>query len=232
MSEVKRIQYAEGVFSLDEQEAGELRLKFAQSGVLVLNLVSSPGSGKTTLLERTITDLSPEFKMAVIEGDQQTSRDADRIARTGVAVHQINTISGCHLDAEMVTNALEYFDLNELDVLFIENVGNLVCPAAFDLGEDFRVLTLSVTEGEDKPLKYPNMFMSSHTILVNKKDLVETLGFNLDECLGYIHRINPGATVFDLSARSGEGMKDWYAWLRNAAAAKKAKKGIQAAADQ
>jgi len=228
MSEVKRIQYAEGVFSLDEQQARDLRLKYAQSGVLVLNLVSSPGSGKTTLLERTITDLRSELRMAVIEGDQQTTRDADRIARTGAAVHQINTMSGCHLDADMVTKALDNFDLDELDVLFIENVGNLVCPAAFDLGEDFRVLTLSVTEGEDKPLKYPNMFMSSHTILVNKKDLVEILGFNLDECLGYIRRINPEATVFAVSARSGEGMDHWYAWLRNAARTKKANKGSMA----
>jgi hydrogenase nickel incorporation protein HypB len=231
MSEVKRIQYAEGVFSLDEQQAKELRLKFAQSGVLVLNLVSSPGSGKTTLLERTITELNSELKMAVIEGDQQTSRDADRITKTGVPVHQINTISGCHLDADMVTKALEYFDLSELDVLFIENVGNLVCPAAFDLGEDFRVLILSVTEGEDKPLKYPNMFMTSHTVLVNKKDLVEMLEFNLDECLGYVRRINPNAAVFSLSARSGEGMEHWYAWLKNAVATKKANKASPAATE-
>jgi hydrogenase nickel incorporation protein HypB len=216
MSEAKIIQPEEGIFSLDEKLARDLRMQFNESGVLVLNLVSSPGSGKTTLLERTISDLKFELKMGVIEGDQQTSRDAERIAKTGAAVHQINTLAGCHLDAAMIQKAIANFDLNRLDVLFIENVGNLVCPAAFDLGEDFRVLTLSVTEGEDKPLKYPNMFMSSQVILINKKDLVETLGFRMDECLGYINRIVPNAVVFDLSARSGEGMENWYAWLRDA----------------
>lgn len=221
MSESKVIQTEEGVFSLDEKLAEDLRLQFARSGVLVLNLVSSPGSGKTTLLERTISDLRPELRMGVIEGDQQTSRDADRIEKTGAAVHQINTLAGCHLDAAMIQKAIANFDLSRLDVLFIENVGNLVCPAAFDLGEDFRVLTLSVTEGEDKPLKYPAMFMSSQVVLVNKKDLVETLGFNMDECLGFIKRISPDALVFEVSARSGEGMESWYTWLRAAVAGKK-----------
>jgi hydrogenase nickel incorporation protein HypB len=221
MPDTKIIQATESVFSENERKAKVLRRKFAKKSVLVLNLVSSPGSGKTTLLERTAYDLKNELKMGVIEGDQQTSRDAKRIAKTGVAVRQINTLSGCHLDAVMIDKALKSFNLENLDVLFIENVGNLVCPSEFDLGEDFRVLTLSVTEGEDKPLKYPNMFMSSHVILVNKTDLVSVLGFKMDECMGYIKRINPNAAVFQLSARSGAGMKKWYRWLEEAISAKK-----------
>ena len=224
MPETKIIQATESVFSENERKARGLRRRFAKSGVLVLNLVSSPGSGKTTILERTATDLRSELKMGVIEGDQQTSRDADRIARTGILAQQINTLSGCHLDAPMVDKALAAFDLDNLDVLFIENVGNLVCPAEFDLGEDFRVLPLSVTEGEDKPIKYPTMFMTAHVILINKIDLVSILEFRMDECRGYINRINPKATVFELSARSGEGMENWYNWLRNAVKVKKASK--------
>lgn len=204
----------EAVFSESNRRAQQLRKKFAESGVLVLNLVSSPGSGKTTILERTAMELNSEFRMGVIEGDQQTSNDADRIAKTGVAVQQINTISGCHLDAPMIEKALETFDLNNLDILFIENVGNLVCPAEFDLGEDYRVLPLSVTEGEDKPLKYPVMFLSADIVLVNKVDLVSVLGFNMDECHEYIKRINSKAIIFDVSARSDEGMENWYNWLR------------------
>lgn len=221
MEQSRIIQVTESIFSENERVAKVLRQKFADSGVLVLNLVSSPGSGKTTILERTGTDLKSELNMGVIEGDQQTSNDADRIARTGVAAVQINTMAGCHLDAPMVEKALESFDLDKLDILFIENVGNLVCPAEFDLGEDFRVLALSVTEGEDKPIKYPVMFMSAQVILVNKIDLVPILGFKMDECTGYLKRVNSQATLFELSARSGEGMEHWYQWLRQAVQTKK-----------
>ncbi|WP_094607529.1 Hydrogenase maturation factor HypB [Sporomusa silvacetica DSM 10669] len=224
MEESRIIQVTESIFSENERVAKVLRQKFADSGVLVLNLVSSPGSGKTTILERTAMDLKSELKMGVIEGDQQTSNDADRIARTGIFAQQINTMSGCHLDAPMIDKALRNFDLDNLDVLFIENVGNLVCPAEFDLGEDFRVLALSITEGEDKPIKYPLMFMSAQTILVNKIDLLSILGFKMEECSGYIKRINPNAMVFELSARSGEGMENWYQWLRQAVQTKKAGK--------
>jgi len=224
MTETKIIRATESVFRENDRLAKKIRQKFTQSGVLVLNLVSSPGSGKTTILERTAADLKSELKMGVIEGDQQTSRDAERIAKTGISSIQINTMSGCHLDAAMIAKAVDHFDLEDLDVLFIENVGNLVCPAAFDLGEDYRVLTLSVTEGEDKPIKYPNMFMTSHVVLINKTDLCSVLGFQMDECLGYVRRINSAAKVFELSARSGEGMDEWYRWLREEVKAKKTKK--------
>ncbi|MFY9398846.1 MAG: hydrogenase nickel incorporation protein HypB [Desulfomonilia bacterium] len=223
MTETKVIKANESLFRENERFANKLRKRFAQAGVLVLNLVSSPGSGKTTILERTATDLKHELKMAVIEGDQQTSRDAERIEKTGIASIQINTISGCHLDAAMIVKALEHLDIDNLDVLFIENVGNLVCPAAFDLGEDCRVLTLSVTEGEDKPIKYPNMFMSSQLVLLNKRDLCEVLDFQMDECLGYVRRINSKAKVFVVSARTGEGMDEWYEWLKGSVQAKKAR---------
>lgn len=191
------------------------RSLFREKGIFTLNLVSSPGSGKTTLLERTLRDLRESSRCAVIEGDQQTSNDADRIAATGVPVRQINTGAGCHLDAHMVSHALEHFDLDALDLLFVENVGNLVCPAAFDLGEDHKVVVLSVTEGEDKPLKYPQMFHNSTVMLLNKIDLLPHLDFNVAKCLEMARRVNPGIVVFQLSARTGEGMAEWYGWLKN-----------------
>jgi hydrogenase nickel incorporation protein HypB len=153
-------------------------------------------------------------RCAVIEGDQQTSNDADRIAATGVPVRQINTGAGCHLDAHMVSHALEHFDLERLDLLFVENVGNLVCPAAFDLGEDHKVVVLSVTEGEDKPLKYPQMFHNSTVMLLNKIDLIPHLDFDVAACLEMARRVNPGIIIFQVSARTGEGMPEWYCWLR------------------
>lgn len=221
MSEKKIIKPVEGIYEGNFKIAQKLRRTFVEKGILALNLVSSPGSGKTTLLERTISDLAGKIKMAVIEGDQQTSRDAERIRNAGASAHQINTISGCHLDAAMVSKAIDHFDLDALDVLFIENVGNLVCPAAYDLGEDYRALVLSVTEGEDKPIKYPNMFMGSPIILANKIDLVSILEFDMDACLGYVRRVNADATVFQVSARSGEGLDSWYQWLLKALETKK-----------
>lgn len=187
---------------------------FCEKGIFTLNLVSSPGSGKTTILEQTLRNLSGTAECAVIEGDQQTSNDADRIAATGVPVRQINTLAGCHLDARMVSHALEYFDLNTLDLLFVENVGNLVCPAAFDLGEAHKVVVLSVTEGEDKPAKYPQMFHNSTVMLLNKIDLLPYLDFNVATCLEMARRVNPGIVIFELSARTGEGMTAWYEWLK------------------
>lgn len=189
------------------------RALFRQKGIFVLNLVSSPGSGKTTLLERTLRDLSARFRCAVIEGDQQTDNDARRIAATGVPVRQINTGAGCHLDAHMVMHGTEGFDLDNLDLLLIENVGNLVCPAAFDLGEHHKVAVLSVTEGEDKPLKYPQMFHNSTVMLLNKTDLLPHLEFDVEQCLEYARRVSPGITIFQVSARTGEGMDEWYRWL-------------------
>ncbi|GAB4298229.1 MAG: hydrogenase nickel incorporation protein HypB [Desulfuromonadia bacterium] len=200
------------VLEKNDRLAAENRRLFQSNGVLALNLVSSPGSGKTTLLERTLTDCADRFRCAVIEGDQQTDNDARRIAATGVPVKQINTGAGCHLDAHMVGHAMQEFSLDRLDILFIENVGNLVCPASFDLGEDAKVVVLSVTEGEDKPLKYPQMFHNSRLMLLNKIDLLPHLSFDLDRCVEYARRVNPYIDVIRVSARTGEGMEEWYRW--------------------
>jgi len=201
------------ILARNDRLAAANRAIFAQHGIFVLNLVSSPGSGKTTLLERTLKDLSGRFRCAVIEGDQQTDNDAVRIAATGVPVRQINTGTGCHLDAHMVRHALDHFDLHQLDILLIENVGNLVCPASFDLGEHHKTVVLSVTEGEDKPLKYPQMFHAADVMLLNKVDLLPHVEFSVDRCLEMARRVRPDATIFQVSARSGAGMDAWYAWL-------------------
>lgn len=190
------------------------RALFKDKGIFVINLVSSPGSGKTTLLERTLRDLSNKLSCAVIEGDQQTDNDARRIAETGVPVRQINTGAGCHLDAKMIMDGTEAFDLDNLDLLLIENVGNLVCPAAFDLGEHHKVTVLSVTEGEDKPIKYPQMFHNSTVMLLNKIDLLPYLDFDVEKCKEYARTVNPEIIIFELSAKSGEGMEAWYNWLK------------------
>ena len=207
------ISIEEDILSKNNRLAAFNRALFKEKGIFVLNLVSSPGSGKTTLLERTLRDLSATKRFAVIEGDQQTDNDAQRIATTGVPVRQINTGAGCHLDAHMVMHGTEGFDLDNLDVLLIENVGNLVCPAAFDLGEHHKVAVLSVTEGEDKPLKYPQMFHNSAVLLLNKTDLLPYLDFDVEACRNYARRINPDIVIFEISARSGEGMEAWYQWL-------------------
>ncbi|MFZ1640264.1 MAG: hydrogenase nickel incorporation protein HypB [Candidatus Contendobacter sp.] len=190
------------------------RRLFETRGLLALNLVSSPGSGKTSLLARTLEALREEMPLAVIEGDQQTSRDADRLRATGVPAIQVNTGKGCHLDAHMIGHAFESLALPEGGVLFIENVGNLVCPAGFDLGEAHKVVVLSVTEGEDKPLKYPNMFAAADLLLLNKIDLLPHLDFDVEQCLEYARRANPDLVVLRLSARTGEGVADWLDWLR------------------
>lgn len=189
------------------------RTLFAEHGIFVVNLLSSPGAGKTALLERTLSDLAGRFRCAVIEGDQQTDLDATRIAATGVPVVQVNTGAGCHLDAGMVARACERLDLNALDILFIENVGNLVCPAAFDLGEKHKALVLSVTEGEDKPLKYPPMFAAAALLLLNKTDLLPYLDFDVTACRQMARSIRPGMAILEVSARSGAGMQGWYDWL-------------------
>lgn len=182
-------------------------------GVLALNLVSSPGSGKTTLLCKTIEAL-PDMPLAVIEGDQQTSADADRIRATGARAIQINTGKGCHLDAQMVGRAIEALAPVQRSLLFIENVGNLVCPAGFDLGEDCKVAILSVTEGEDKPLKYPDMFTAARLAILNKIDLAPHCDVDMDLYAANLRRINPGIEILTLSARTGEGMAGWIGWLR------------------
>jgi len=181
--------------------------------VLCLNLVSSPGSGKTTILEKTIKALIPTRKIAVIEGDQQTLLDADRIEKAGAPAIQINTGSGCHLDARMVELALQKLEIEFGSILFIENVGNLVCPALFDLGEMKRVVVISVTEGDDKPLKYPYMFQSSHLCIINKSDLLPYVDFDTEKAISYARSINPKLEFIVLSAKTGEGMEEWYKWL-------------------
>ena len=186
------------------------------AGVLTLNLVSSPGAGKTTLLTATIAAVSGDIKVAVIEGDQETANDAERIRETGVPAVQINTGRGCHLDAHMIGHALDRLALEEGGVLFIENVGNLVCPAAFDLGEHHKVAILSVAEGDDKPLKYPDMFAASDLMILSKIDLLPYVDFDVGRCIEYARRINPDIHVLQLSARNGEGMAAWTAWIAEA----------------
>lgn len=194
--------------------AGANRALFAEQEVFVLNLVSSPGSGKTSLLERTLRDLEPYCRFAVVEGDQQTDNDAQRIAATGVPVKQVNTGAGCHLDAYMVGHAVEEFELKSLDGVLIENVGNLVCPATFDLGEHHKVVVLSVTEGEDKPLKYPAMFHHADLMLLNKVDLLPHLDFEVEKCKAFARQVNPDIRILEVSAKTGQGMDAWYTWLK------------------
>ncbi|MFO7608992.1 MAG: hydrogenase nickel incorporation protein HypB [Candidatus Krumholzibacteriia bacterium] len=187
---------------------------FEAKGILALNLVSSPGSGKTTLLERTIGDLGGEVPVAVIEGDQQTLRDADRIAAAGAPVIQVNTGHGCHLDAAMVRRAVGELAPADGSLLMIENVGNLVCPALFDLGEAAKVVIISVTEGDDKPLKYPTMFAAAGLCVINKIDLLPYVDFDPDRCEQAARGVNPGLEFLRVSATTGEGLDAWYAWLR------------------
>jgi hydrogenase nickel incorporation protein HypB len=214
LSQSRMVQIEQDILSKNDGYARDNRRLFQQRGVLALNLVSSPGSGKTTLLTRTLTDLRDGLDLAVIEGDQETSLDAERIRATGVASVQINTGKGCHLDAHMVGHAATDLDLRQGAVLFIENVGNLVCPAAFDLGEAYKIVILSVTEGEDKPLKYPDMFHAADLMLINKIDLLPHLDFDVGRCIDAAHCINPGLQILQVSARSGAGLDAWYDWLR------------------
>jgi hydrogenase nickel incorporation protein HypB len=189
---------------------------FEAKNLLALNLVSSPGSGKTALLERTINDLGDAVPIYVIEGDQQTMNDADRIAATGAPVVQINTGKGCHLDADMVNKALKKLNPAEGSVVMIENVGNLVCPAMFDLGETARVVIMSVTEGDDKPIKYPDMFHSAQLCIINKTDLLPYVSFSVEKAKEYALRVNGRLSFLEVSATTGEGMEKWYHWLRHA----------------
>lgn len=187
---------------------------FEALDILALNLVSSPGSGKTSLIERTIREMKDLYLFFIIEGDQQTTIDADRIHATGAPVIQVNTGQGCHLDADMVNRAFRELDLTQQAILMIENVGNLVCPALFDLGESRRVVIMSVTEGEDKPVKYPFIFRSSGLCIINKTDLLPYLDFDLDKAREYAKMVNPDIEIIELSVKTGEGMDLWYEWLK------------------
>ncbi len=219
LSQERTISIERDILAKNNAFADANRSRLREAGVFAVNLLSSPGSGKTSLLVRAITDLKDRWPMAVIEGDQQTSNDADRIRRTGAQAVQINTGKGCHLDAHMVGCALEQVSLEPAGLLFIENVGNLVCPAAFDLGEACKVVVLSVTEGEDKPLKYPDMFAAADLMLLNKSDLLPHLDFDVDACLTAALRVNPRLQILTVSARSGEGLAAFYAWIEGRAAA-------------
>jgi hydrogenase nickel incorporation protein HypB len=201
------------ILSENNKMAERNRGFFEGKNITCLNLVSSPGSGKTTILEKTIQSLIPSQKIYVIEGDQQTMRDAERIEKSGAPAIQINTGSGCHLDANMIHLALKKLEITSNSLLFIENVGNLVCPALFDLGELKRVVVISVTEGDDKPLKYPYMFRSSNLCLINKTDLLPYVDFNTDAVMKYARQMNPDLEFILISAKTGEGMKEWFEWI-------------------
>jgi hydrogenase nickel incorporation protein HypB len=207
------IQIERNILAKNAEYAAANRTRFAAAGVTAFNVMSSPGSGKTTLLVRAITDLRCRYPVAVIEGDQQTSNDAERIRSTGTPAVQINTGKGCHLEAHMVGHALDELPLAAGGLLFIENVGNLVCPAAFDLGEARKVVVFSVTEGEDKPIKYPDMFAAADLLIINKADLLPYLEFDLARTIAYTQRVNPGIEALVVSARTGEGMSKFYEWI-------------------
>ncbi len=203
----------QAVMQKNDALASRNRAWFSGREILALNLVSSPGSGKTSILERTIIDLKGKTPICVIEGDQQTANDAQRIKDSGAPSVQINTGTGCHLEADMVMVGLKALKPETGSIVMIENVGNLVCPALFDLGETAKVAILSVTEGEDKPIKYPHMFQASDLMLLNKTDLLPHLDFDVEECLAYAREVNPSIRIIQLSAKTGEGMEDWYEWL-------------------
>jgi len=208
------ISLEQAVMAKNDRAAQSNRLWLEERGIFALNLVSAPGAGKTTLLERTLNDLAQDLSITVVEGDQETQLDAQRIQATGCRAVQINTGAGCHLDSEMVAKGLQALRPALNSIVMIENVGNLVCPALFDLGENARVALLSVTEGEDKPLKYPQMFRSSQLMLLNKIDLLPHIRFSVDQCIEYARRVNPALLVMQVSATTGAGMAAWYQWLR------------------
>jgi hydrogenase nickel incorporation protein HypB len=209
----RTVAIEEAILAKNDHLAEHNRIWLADRGITAFNLMSSPGSGKTSLLERTIAELSAERPICVIEGDQETTFDAERIRRAGARAVQINTGAGCHLDAPMVQRAIDALDPEPGSLLFIENVGNLVCPALFDIGEHAKVVIISVTEGHDKPLKYPHMFSAADLVIVNKTDLMPYVDFDLEIFGEYARRLNPDISILPLSARTGEQLQAWYGWL-------------------
>ena len=209
------VELRRGILKKNDELAAGLRERYTAGGVLVLNLVSSPGTGKTAFLERTLRELRERgSKVAALVGDLETDNDARRLAASGAPVRQINTHGICHLDAEMISKHLDGWELADLDFLFIENVGNLVCPSSYDLGEKIRVALLSVTEGEDKPLKYPTLFNSADAAVITKMDIAEPCGFDRELALRNINEIRPGIRIFETSAKTGAGMEEWLAYLQ------------------
>lgn len=219
LSTAQKVQIERDILGANNEIAARNRRFFEEAGILALNLVSSPGAGKTTLLVETIRRLGTALPLAVIEGDQQTSVDAERIRGAGARALQVNTGKGCHLNADQVERALAVLQPVQDSLLFIENVGNLVCPSAFDLGEAHKVVVLSVTEGEDKPLKYPDMFAASSLLVLNKIDLLPHVDFDVERAVGYARRVRPGLDVLQVSAKTGAGMQAWLAWIRRGAEA-------------
>jgi hydrogenase nickel incorporation protein HypB len=217
-TDARTIALERAVLAKNDQLAETNRRRLTASGILALNLVSSPGSGKTTLLERTIRDLGTDVPLVVIEGDQATEHDSARIRAAGARALQVNTGTGCHLDAEMVGRALDALAPAANSVVMIENVGNLVCPALFDLGERAKVAILSVTEGADKPAKYPHLFAAADVMIVNKIDLLPYVDFDVQRCIDYARAVRPGIEVILLSATTGENLEAWYAWISEARA--------------
>ncbi|WP_251424829.1 hydrogenase nickel incorporation protein HypB [Veillonella agrestimuris] len=209
-----QVEVKTNVLAKNDAIADTLRQRFEEKNIFVFNLMGSPGAGKTSLLEATLQDLSKDYNIAVIEGDLFTNQDAERIHALGVPVIQINTVGGCHLDAHMIEDALEELDLDALDMIIIENVGNLVCPAEFEIGEAMKVTVLSVTEGEDKPLKYPLIFKESKAVLLNKIDLLPYVPFNREQALKDINNLNPTGAVFEVSCTAKDGLAPWLAWVR------------------
>jgi len=216
-----KVDVVRNILEANDAVAAELNADLTARGILSLNLMSSPGSGKTTLLERTLTDLKHEFSMAVIEGDCQTENDARRVAATGARAVQINTAGGCHLDSSMVRDAAASMGLDGIDILVVENVGNLVCPAEFSVGEDYKVTILSVTEGDDKPEKYPFIFAESKVMILNKVDLLPYVNFSVERASAFARSVNKDIEIFTLSATTGQGMDAWYDWLRRERAKKR-----------
>lgn len=209
-----KVPLGQKILSRNEECARKNREFFGKHNICCLNVISSPGAGKTSLLVRTIQDLKDELQIGVIEGDIETDNDARKILAAGAQAFQIETKGACHLSAEQVYNALKMIDAEEMDLIFIENVGNLVCPSAFDLGESKRVVILSVPEGDDKPAKYPGTFAGASVVLINKIDLIEHIDFSLQRVLADIHTVNPNAKIFQLSAKTSEGTAAWYDWLK------------------
>jgi hydrogenase nickel incorporation protein HypB len=214
------VEIASNLMVKNDALAAKLRLRFAESGTLVVNMLSSPGSGKTALLEETLGRLSRTYRVGALVGDQATANDAERLSRSGAPVRQITTAAECRLDAEMITNALSGWDVGRLDVLFIENVGNLICPAEYDLGEDLRTVLFSVTEGEDKPLKYPLAFNTSHVTVVTKIDIAEAVGYDRAAAAASIEAVHPGMPILELSTRTGVGVAAWLQLLEQRKRAK------------
>ena len=208
-----KVSVVKDILEANERISNQLREMFSQNNVLVFNLMSSPGAGKTTLLEATVDHFKEKYSIGIIEGDIQSSRDAERLAKHGVKAVQINTNGACHLDGNMIWDAVQQFDLADLDLLIVENVGNLVCPAEFSLGERYKIMILSTTEGEDKPQKYPLMFMESKVLLINKIDLLPYLNIQMDEIRDSCRSLNADLKIFEVSATRGDGLENWFQWL-------------------